>query len=267
MKGARHITFIENNHLTAEGISLYADGIALKKIEMLPDEILEHVENCELCRNEVIATYEIINNLDYTGDISNHPFFSKSQIPAKANSVSSRFWISIAASVIVLLGIFYLIYLKHINKSESIVKNKTENMNVTNNSFSQNHINEGDSIVHSNNKRDENELFAHNDSKYKPNELFESLLESELRGSGFEVYTPGKNVQLNKNEKVVFTWSNPDKLSLRLIVFNNSAEKIFEADEIKGEAYKINSTFLPGLYYWKIIRNDELLKIGKFIVK
>jgi hypothetical protein len=266
MQETYNISFIQNNHLTNEGISLYADGIALERTDLLPEEMLDHVANCEFCRNEVFATHEIIKDQYYFGDIGKHPFFSKKLEIVKTKSVFFRLWIPVAASILVLFGFFYLIYLKPGNKSENIVKNTTESKTEINNNPGENRIVEKDSVENISNIPEENKLIAQN-AEYKTNDLFESLMESELRGDGFEIVAPVNNMQFNKNQKVEFKWNNPNDYILNIIVYNNTSKKVFEASQIKGEAYKINAPFSPGLYYWKIIQNDELLKIGKFIVK
>ena len=65
------------SHLSDEEVALYAEGIALKLVDELPVEMLEHVMDCLECKKKLI---EIAGLSDMTGIPpirSDHPFFGR----------------------------------------------------------------------------------------------------------------------------------------------------------------------------------------------
>ena len=51
------------NHLPEEQLALYVDALVLDQQDQLPEEILEHVEECEECKMEVIGVRELIEGI------------------------------------------------------------------------------------------------------------------------------------------------------------------------------------------------------------
>ncbi|NJK87811.1 MAG: hypothetical protein HC906_19435 [Bacteroidales bacterium] len=48
------------NHLNEEAIALYADALIRGTRDSLPEFILGHVEDCQLCRKEILAVYDVM---------------------------------------------------------------------------------------------------------------------------------------------------------------------------------------------------------------
>ena len=56
--------FNEKGHLNEEGVSLYSDASIKNKLDKLPPKLLEHVEDCLMCKKEIIELYDIVNEID-----------------------------------------------------------------------------------------------------------------------------------------------------------------------------------------------------------
>lgn len=79
----------------------------------------------------------------------------------------------------------------------------------------------------------------------------------------FEMLTPKDGSFLK--DAVQFLWKGDEKLEL--IVENNDFEPLFEGNIENGFNLQfLENQFLNGLYYYKMIANGELLKIGKFYI-
>ena len=46
--------------LTEEEIALYVDALELKKLEGLPEAIVDHVQECLECKMEIVEVWELI---------------------------------------------------------------------------------------------------------------------------------------------------------------------------------------------------------------
>ena len=70
----------EGGHLNDEAIALFSDALILKREEMLDIEIRNHVENCQQCRKEVFAIYEIMKKDGAVQETIQHPFHDKKEM-------------------------------------------------------------------------------------------------------------------------------------------------------------------------------------------
>ncbi|MGB1204881.1 MAG: hypothetical protein ACPG5B_04495 [Chitinophagales bacterium] len=79
----------------------------------------------------------------------------------------------------------------------------------------------------------------------------------------FEMLTP-KDGSFLKNV-IEFLWKGKEELEL--IIENNDYEPLFEGNIKNGfNLQLLEKEFVNGLYYYKLIANGELLKIGKFYI-
>jgi len=95
-------------------------------------------------------------------------------------------------------------------------------------------------------------------------EEYEMAMATTLRATTvFEMLTP-KDGSFLKNV-VQFLWKGQE--NVELIVENNDYEPLFEGNIKNGfNLQLLENEFLNGLYYYKLIANGELLKIGKFYI-
>jgi hypothetical protein len=97
--------------------------------------------------------------------------------------------------------------------------------------------------------------------------MFENLLASSLRISDIEVITPLLKHQFTGKQPIIFKFNGDLSVPVDLIIYNNREKMIFEKHDISVNSYNLDMKLSSGLYYWKLVRNDDLLYVGKFFVK
>ena len=93
---------------------------------------------------------------------------------------------------------------------------------------------------------------------------FESFIDN-YRSDQITILQPMPSANLMKGDDVFFTWSNPSGDSLILKIYNNLEESIITAKALN--AYKMYSSLRPGLYYWKLESEDDLIYMNKFYIR
>lgn len=93
---------------------------------------------------------------------------------------------------------------------------------------------------------------------------FESFIDN-YRSDQITILQPMPSANLMKGDDVFFTWSNPSGDSLILKIYNNKEESIIRIRALN--AYKMHSSLRPGLYYWKLESEDDLIYMNKFYIR
>ncbi|MGB0929234.1 MAG: hypothetical protein ACPGVB_00565 [Chitinophagales bacterium] len=78
----------EQGHLTELGQMLYADAMKIEKVGKLPEELPEHVLDCDYCNGSVRSLYSLIADLDYP--IQQHPVLDIAEKSALSLSDSAE---------------------------------------------------------------------------------------------------------------------------------------------------------------------------------
>ncbi|MBN1782437.1 zf-HC2 domain-containing protein [bacterium] len=94
--------------------------------------------------------------------------------------------------------------------------------------------------------------------------FLEGMLAFHARASGIEVLTPN-NGQIFK-DTVPFSWKSDETGHLILILLDNHGREIKRL-EVTGNRYELKEPLRPGLYYWKLESETDLLFLGKFIIR
>ena len=93
------------------------------------------------------------------------------------------------------------------------------------------------------------------------------MVNSELRnGTRFIVISPKQGEIFKKNQAVDFQWETENNVLLNLYIHTNKGKVFYKAENISSNI-QIHDRFIPGLYYWKVLEEDELVFVGKFLVK
>jgi ferric-dicitrate binding protein FerR (iron transport regulator) len=93
-----------DHHLNDEAIALFADALFLNEEEKMPDVIRNHAEDCQDCKKEIIATYDILLQDKSSEKTEKHPYFDlNSPNEKKVFKLTSIF--KIAAALLFLIGI------------------------------------------------------------------------------------------------------------------------------------------------------------------
>jgi hypothetical protein len=105
-------------------------------------------------------------------------------------------------------------------------------------------------------------------SAYTPMADFESLVGSVTRSALLKLIAPAPELKIPAGSPVVFEWiSQIRKLPISILVFNNRGNLVFETPTLITDSYVLSTIDWPGgIYYWKIIIDEEMILIGRFML-
>jgi hypothetical protein len=100
---------------------------------------------------------------------------------------------------------------------------------------------------------------------YKPMAEFELLVGSVTRSTQIKLMTPASKIKIRAGIPVRFSWiSQNNQCNVTLVIVNNLGNVIFESQLLHYNEYTLQTKGMPGgLYYWKIVQDDELVIMGK----
>jgi hypothetical protein len=101
---------------------------------------------------------------------------------------------------------------------------------------------------------------------FKVNPNLESMIDSRYRSAGIQIISPLNNSTFNVGNDIDFTWKPAPQGPLTLKIINNKNEVAYDY-KVSGGEFVFNQKLAPGLYYWKLENQKDLLCIGKFLVK
>jgi hypothetical protein len=244
--------FTTNNHLSENGIALYVDAIKLERIDNLPATIVHHVEECEECKMQIMEVAELLANEQYDKTMD-HPFFG-----FKKYSNSTFPGIYRIAAVFVIAAFIGTIYYFLANKTPNALQNKQtvavqqKQLSVPNDSSTIQSKQTASKLTQ--------DLLAAN---FEPSPNLDDLVQTQFRSTTIEIISPAVGeVVINP---IIFRWKQYDKrLTIKIL---SNKESTLVSSSLSGDSFTTSKKIAPGLYYWKLETDDELLFVGKFLVK
>ena len=260
---------MKETEITSEWIDRYNDD-ELDEVEkamfqdrMQSNPLLRSEVYIDACLNQFLGDYGLLDLMNKVGSASQR----------KTSSCSLINSILIIASVLLLsmiAGIFYLILtntgtntmrtLKHINHVNNRTGDTPDTMNNTTKFLNFGAL---DSLP-----------VIPLKSEHGLSENFESLAEFELligsvtRSGQFRLISPEMTASVPAGAEVQFAWHYDDKVELLSIIFlDNHGMPVSEVSLNHKSAYILKTTcFNEGLYYWKIMANDDIVLMGKLTI-
>lgn len=294
------VFFDENHELNDTGILLYVDALRLNRENDLPDVLVEHVANSAKDLKRIYEYYEFVKD-DDTSELTPHPYFDKSyQSNTPIKALRNRQIMKIAAAIILLLGVSYLVYVMsgnekskagggQIGKNEDSTQQKPPTIVDSNNLTKTKNTSFADTTEKEKtlpiakektpqvpqNPRPFEEVFSNTEIQAMQIKYIDDRLGQTTRSESLKVVYPLINTKI-KAPTFSFRWENPIEDSLRLEIFTKNTQ-----EQNKRIIYKIaprDSTFTipkplkPFLYYWelkKIMDNGrkKTIKKGKFLME
>jgi hypothetical protein len=100
---------------------------------------------------------------------------------------------------------------------------------------------------------------------YMPLPDFELLVGSVTRSSQITIKSPASNWKIAAGYDVKFEWVSQNRvLPVNILFYNNAGNLIFETPALLDDSYILNTKDWPGgIYYWKIILDEEMILLGK----
>lgn len=238
--------FDERGHLDEEGVALYVDALRLERTERLPEALREHVAGCQECRVDVTGLYSLLADQPIE---ASHPTLGKKSSAWRIPAAAYR----IAAVIVAAIGILTVLYL--LEKPAGPAQKSPEVASGTPRQTDTTTATEPVQAKHAT----QQDIAAN----YSPYEELEGLIGSELRGESFQVISPGE--RLTDRRAVVFSWQTTGNGPWTVVLLDNRGRVVKER-ETRSTPLVLEGPFRPGLYYWKVIRDDELAHVGKFRV-
>lgn len=263
-------------HLTNEQLAVYSEMLAGFNVGKIPDDIIEHIQECDICAGQAIELSNIIKESKKNENLKtiDHQNNNENVKEIKPNYI--RRYLAMAASLLLPLAMIFLY---------NYIKNKNSNLTAETNIVKETvHIkNKIDtSIILDKDKHDNNEKIAVSNGSvkrdkiqnksllaYVPNKEMEKLASNykgNMRGNEIDVLTKDV-VKVKFGKTFELKWKNEENINLTVEIFNNNANQIL-SKIINESSYNSDTKFKKGLYYWKLINEDfDLLFCGKIVVK
>ncbi len=240
--------FSGDAHLNEEGVALYVDALKLKKVERLPGPIREHVASCQLCRKNVTGLFSLLADQDYSF-VRKHPFLdAESATRAPVRRSAYRIAAALAAAIGVGVLAYYVVSVNNARESLRTV--------------AQQEGAEKDTVTHPPEQTGpmrEQDLYAAN---FTPLPELEDMVGNTFRSSEVEVTSPNNGATYAGD--IRFDWKSPGPLTL--VVMDNRGKNVLERRVVKPP-FVMEKLSRRGLYYWKLQTAEELVYVGKFVVR
>jgi len=246
--------FESNTHLTEEGIALYVDALKLNRLDELPDDVREHVADCQACKRHVTGLYSLLADEDYRS-VGRHPYFDRTKKDARVSNRPMMYRIAAAFLGIVAIGViaYYITSTGGREKGEQPAS--ADRTTAQADSLAAKST--GDTAGGTSGA----DLYA---ADFVQSPELEDMVNNESRSSTIEVVSPRPGTTVHP--RVVFRWRTDLKSSLTLKVLTNREENVRTVTTNSG-SFTLDTALKPGLYYWKLQTDDELLFVGKFLVR
>jgi hypothetical protein len=244
--------FFERDHLSDEGAALFVDALKLNHINKLPHEIRDHVEECTVCKCAILEVYSLLDEAPHFFS-GVHPFFE----PRQRTTVNEkRIIYRIAATITIASSIGLIAYysnliLKENNSGRTIHDQKSTPVEIGTKTHS--------SVNTQRAGRD-----GFDKENFVENPVLEDMITNGYRSSNLVVVSP--QIGMTVHSPLRFSWTGERGGTVDVRIMNNEG-KIEFSIRTKNSGTLLNQHLKPGLYYWKIESKNELLYVGKFLVR
>ena len=246
------LLFGSGGHLTGEGVALYVDALKLGRTDALPGTILDHVQRCQECKEEITGLYAVVAEQDYSGT-GPHPFFDS---PPAAERTYRRTLFRIAATIVAVLGLGGLTYLAFFRSPDGTVDHHPATTEIrTDTTVRRLHAEEQVPAVRS------KELIA---ARFEESPQLEDLVQSTVRSEETAVRSPANGSTIRKGAR--FIWTTSAHPPFELTVLDNQRHMV-RSFKVSATEFVLRDSLEAGLYYWKLGAEGNLLHVGKFMVR
>lgn len=245
-----YIFFVEDSHLSEEAVALYIDALEMHNAYLLPGAVLEHVDNCEKCKSEIIEALSLVEESVYKVQ-EPHPYLVK-----KPRLTLARFSSSYRIAAVFLIGIsvgtlFY--FFEFMKDDRSTISDSVRSMLIAHPEIRKSPA--------KNNQINQQKTSADNFSE-SPN--LEDLVNSVSRSESPLAVSPKNNADVGR--EILFRWNIQDAGSVSLTILSNR-EEVLKNVKVNKSKYFFSGKLDRGLDHWKLEHKDELLYVGKFFVR
>jgi hypothetical protein len=258
-----------NDHLSDENIALVAEALVSGNEGLLTENIRNHVENCHKCKKDILSVYDLIRHDDISNKNTVSSFKNKVFHKKAVRSINIKI-IKIAALLLLIISIGEIInYLAH-SKNKVLIGSINPDSIQKHNSIGKNKpaATEPKAAQYIKQTASKDSLRKYKTAVHTAkSEFFENLIASNYRGGNIEVLSPSLKQQFEVNQSITFNFKGAEMTPISIKIYNNKGKKVFEKNNISSYSYTLSEKLSPGLYYWKLIMDNDLVYVGKFLVK
>ncbi len=240
---ANHTFFDHSRHLNENGTALSAEALLLDRTTELPNEITEHLERCDRCKIHVLGLLELMKEQPLDRKFP-HPYFDR-----RSAILPFPGYLKAAAVITAVLagGAAYLLFTSNGTSGQDAPIQSLGPVTTSADTLSD--------------PAPENELILADHFAPSPN--LDDLVRSDFRSESIEVLAPKNDAIVSS--PITFRWKQYQGPVILKIL--NNREMTVQTSNVKVNRFVSTKSLLPGLYYWKLEDEGELLYIGKFFVK
>lgn len=256
-----------DGHLTEEGIALYAEALYLNRIDQLPAEIREHMDNCDSCLQQAIELYALMEHVD-EAVLGPHPSLKKEKKNPRRRYIRLAL-VSAAATLALLLYWFSLEESNLGPPPEAVRPPIKDTLSIPIETIEkgpqalEEEVPKQEAVPKPEPKPKEQELYAYN---FEPSEDLEELTGAIVRSNLIKIDKPQVDATFKVGQIISFAWQQSEQVPYFLIVLTNN-EEILLRTEVSSGIYDYKEKLPPGLYYWKLETEDDLVHVGKFFIR
>jgi hypothetical protein len=255
---------MENNHFNEEEIAICAEAIKTNRLNNLAKKLLNHLETCELCRQEILEVAGIVESIDER---------QLRKIDRRKNP-SVRYLIGIGSVAASLLLVLYTLFYSKKEEAQIAKNDIPVDKYVDINEDTTIKSKKIDSIINNSNKNKKIKLkpnsFLNQKRKFKKSTELEALVQRYKNSANRSIETNYNYISLLKfkiKENIVLNILNEHSETFIVEIFNYKNEKLKEF-ETNNTKLSIKNNFKAGNYYWKLLNEDfDLLFCGKIQIK
>lgn len=253
------ILFRSDGHLTDEAMCHYVDALKIKTTEDLSVEIRDHVESCLECKRSILELYDLVKDQDYES-LRPHPYFDQKKT-STFTRITNRI-MRLAAAIVIGVGLLLVAYLYFGDRDTSFVMDesleKPEFVEPEHPEPYPPEIREPEIIPRE--EVDVGELYAAN---FEPSPFYEILVDQRVRAPLVRALTPSVGEEVAGD--IYFSWETTHRGPFHLKILDNTENEVHRITT-ETRSYLWTADLVPGLYYWRLETDAELLYVGKFVV-
>ncbi|KAA3633187.1 MAG: hypothetical protein DWQ02_13545 [Bacteroidetes bacterium] len=240
------------------------------KLDNLPNTVLDHVESCEMCHAEIVELFSILSQIETQSQ-------SVSGDGGKSRIINLKpiYRLALVAAVTALAIFFYFRdnpNLQHQSVQEIAADTSSaandNTLEIAEENTSQKPApNTGNPLPDQenppiSNEPEQDQLYAAN---FSPSDDYEALIGTTVRSAAVTDIAPKAGSHFNRQEIITFSW-DLEKSDLFYVTILNNREEIIIRQEINGSEFSTSKLTTPGLYYWKLENDAEILYVGKILI-
>jgi len=104
-------------------------------------------------------------------------------------------------------------------------------------------------------------------TNFTPLPYLEGLVGIAMRATNLSLLSPAFSIRINPGDTVTFQWMRTGTPILSIEIIDNLGNRLWTFAKLNGRELDLNtSQWKAGLYYWKLLTDDDIVYVGKITV-